>query len=257
MTEPNLVSSLLNLRPEEIKCIGELQAALSDNNRVSRVYSTHEWLKLAWSRHLDHQRGIETIKNHLNYIENFKIDQIPMRQVEENFTAGFSVRAGRDFDGRPMLWQRMKFMTPASIPLAVGIKSTWLALDAALADVDSNRSGLCLVYDFTGVGMRNITLNMFDVRDGALACGAAHPSHIARVVFLNPPAVFKLGYQAARPLLPASVTRVVTMMDTKSPNWFESVCTRSQLPEYLGGEQRGDYFSWLIHRLDGSHLLYR
>ena len=199
------------------------------------------------------------MNNHQEWIDKFQLNEISIETIRENFKAGFSVIAGRDFDGRPMLWQRMQFMTPATIPLSVGIKSTWMALDAALADLESNRTGLCLIYDFTDVGLSNISLNLFDVRDGSLACGAGHPSHISRVIFLNPPFMFKLGYNAAKPLLPTSVTGLVSMINIDESNqdtWYENVCPKTQLPEYLGGEQRGDYFKWLATRLEGSRLLY-
>ena len=236
----------------------ELQALFSQDANMKR-YSLHDWLRLAWCRSLDAQKASEVINNHKDWIEKWKLNEISIDTVRNNFKAGFSVVAGRDFDGRPMLWQRMQFMTPAQIPLAVGIKSTWLALDAALADLESNRTGLCLIYDFTNVGLNNISLNLFDVRDGSLACGAGHPSHITRVLFLNPPMVFKLGFNASRPLLPNSVSSLVSMINISNDNrdsWYETLCPKTQLPEYLGGEQRGDYFSWLSRRLQGSHFMY-
>jgi hypothetical protein len=38
--------------------------------------------------------------------------------------------------------------------------------------------------------------------------------------------------------------------------WYDNLCPKTQLPEYLGGEQKGDYFKWLTRRLEGSNLLY-
>jgi len=205
---------------------------------------------------------MDVLQSHQEFIQKLDLNNISIDTIRENFKAGFSVLAGRDFDGRPMLWQRMQFMTPATIPLNVGIKSTWLALDAALADLESNRTGVCLIYDFSNVGMRNISLNLFDVRDGSLACGVGHPSHITRVIFLNAPFVFKMGFNAAKPLLPTSVTSVISMVDiSDEPDeegryWYDNLCPKTQLPEYLGGEQRGDYFKWLSRRLEGANLLY-
>ena len=259
MAQPALVQSLEDLNSREVKTISDLQASLGGSLQATR-FGVHDWLKLAWSRSLDAEKAADVVKYHQEFIDKFNLSQIPMGQVRENFKAGFSVLAGRDFDGRPMLWQRMQFMTPATIPLDVGIKSTWLAMDAALADLESNRVGVCLIYDFSNVGMRNISLNLFDVRDGSLACGAGHPSHISRVIFLNSPFVFRMGYSAAKPLLPTSVTSVVQMINTDDEadggNWYDNLCPRTQLPEYLGGEQKGDYFAWLARRLEGSNLLY-
>lgn len=256
MATPSLIKSLNDVSPEEVKAISDLQASLSQDGNLLRKFGSHDWLKLAWSRSLDPVKAVGVLQNHKEYIDKWNLNQIPIEQVRDNFKAGFSVLAGRDFDGRPMLWQRMQFMTPATIPLDVGIKSTWLALDAALADLESNRVGVCLIYDFADVGVRNVTLNLLDVKDGSLACGAGHPSHITRVIFLNPPFLFRMAFNAARPLLPSSVTSVVQMIDGTIEDWYRDLCPRNQLPEYLGGEQSGDYFSWLATRLEGSHLLY-
>ena len=258
MSQPAIVKTLTELRPEEARAVTELQA-LCSQDPVMKRYSVHDWLRLAWCRSLEVQKASEVLANHKDWIAKWKLNEISIATIRDNFKAGFSVIAGRDFDGRPMLWQRMQFMTPAQIPLAVGIKSTWLALDAALADLESNRTGVCLIYDFTNVGLNNISLNLFDVRDGSLACGAGHPSHITRVLFLNPPMVFKLGFNAAKPLLPTSVSSLVSMINISSANrdnWYETLCPKTQLPEYLGGEQSGDYFDWLAKRLEGSHFLY-
>ena len=255
MSHPALVQSVEGLSSHEVKAINQLQETqlVADVTR----FGLHDWLKLAWSRSLDPSKSADLVKYHYEFIERFKLNEIPISRVRENFKAGFSVLAGRDFDGRPMLWQRMQFMTPSTIPLDVGIKSTWLALDAALADLESNRVGVCLIYDFTDVGMKNISLNLFDVRDGSLACGAGHPSHISRVILLNTPFVFRMGFSAARPLLPTALSSVIQMIDTNSDkNWCNNLCPRTQLPEYLGVEQKGDYFSWLSRRLEGSTLMY-
>jgi len=258
MSQAANVKSLSELRPEEARTIMELQSQYADDASMRKL-SVHDWLRLSWCRSLDVKKASEVLTNHKFWIDKWNLNDIPIETIRENFKAGFSVVAGRDFDGRPMLWQRMQFMSPSQIPLAVGIKSTWLAMDAALADLESNRTGICLIYDFRNVGMNNISLNLFDVRDGSLSCGAGHPSHITRVIFLNPPMVFKLGFNAAKPLLPTAVTSLVSMINVNSHNqnsWYETLCPKTQLPEYLGGEQRGDYFSWLTRRLDGSRFLY-
>ncbi|EER02980.1 hypothetical protein Pmar_PMAR018394 [Perkinsus marinus ATCC 50983] len=107
-------------------------------------------------------------RRHEDLLKKLPIREITESEIQRNFSAGFSVKAGRDLDGRPMGWVRMRFMSPATIPILCGVKSTWMALDAALADPASVRLGACLVYDFAGIGMKNITLNVGDIKKGAL-----------------------------------------------------------------------------------------
>lgn len=258
MAQSGPVKCLSELRAEEVRAIKELQQEFSEDPLMRR-FSIHDWLRLAWSRALDVQKAAEVVRNHRGWIRKWNMDDISTETIRDDLEAGYAVVAGRDFEGRPMLWQRMELMAPTSSPLEVGIKSTWLALDAALADLESNRTGICLIYDFSNVGFNNISFNLFDVRDGSLACGSGHPSHVSRVMFLNPPMVFKIGFNAAKPLLPASISSLVSMVTINSNNehtWYESLCQKSQLPEYLGGDQRGDYFDWLSGRLSGSRFLY-
>ena len=252
------VRSPADISAAELKTIEELRLTVRDVPNVSML-DMHAWFKLAWSRQLDVSDAAAVLHNHLEYIERFDIASISIDTIKQNFRAGFSVLAGRDLSGRPMLWQRMKFMTPSTIPLSVGIKSTWLALDAGLADASSNRLGVCLIYDFKDIGFSNITLNIFDIRDGSLACGLAHPSHISRVVFLDAPRFFRIAFAAVAPLLPKSVTSVIEFTD--SVHGIATICRPSELPRYLR-ESRDlssdvdDYLQWLFNRLEGQKLLY-
>ena len=162
----------------------------------------------------------------------------------------------------------MCFMTPGKIPLDVGIKSTWLALDAGLSDEASNRLGVVLVYDFSNIGFSNITLKITDIKNGALACGAAHPSHISRVVFLNAPGIFKLAFNAAKPFLPQAVVAVVEFLNGDDEEWYKRLCKWDQLPRYLRSprdkveyeepsvQDTQEYLSWLFKQLEPHKLLY-
>ena len=263
------ICSMSDMSGAEISAVEELRA-IHKNQEVTVNYALHDWFKLAWSRDLKAGSCLEALDNHLYFIRKFSIDAISIADIIRNFSAGFSVIAGRDLTGRPMLWQRMRYMVPGSISLPVGIKSTWMALDAALADASSNRSGICLVYDFFGIGLNNISLNLFDIKNGAIACGAGHPSHISRVVFLNAPMIFRMGYRTAQPFLPHAVTSVVEFLDVDTSgkvgfSWAKYLCEPSQLPRYIlendfeGLVRQSDvdhYVTWLLRRLHGQRLLY-
>jgi len=255
---PTLVTSLRELSAIEIAAVESLRQSLRGIPQTGE-WGLHDWLKLAWARQLVHGDSAGVLHSHLDYIHRFELLSISWETIESNFQAGFSCLAGRDTCGRPMLWQRMKFMTPSTIPLRVGIKSTWLALDAALADSESNRLGVCLVYDFRGIGMSNITLNFLDIRHGALACGLAHPSHVSRVLFMDAPLVFRVAFAAATPLLPKAVVSVIEFID--SSRGLSRICSVSDLPRYLRESSESsfdvpEYIQWLLTRLNGQRLLY-
>ncbi|KAF4666004.1 hypothetical protein FOL47_004317 [Perkinsus chesapeaki] len=256
---PMLCKSDGDLTPDELTCVRELRERLK-NLDYTRRYVTHDWLKLAWARNLDVNKAEALAWRHEDILKKLPIREIAETEVQRNFSAGFSVKAGRDLDGRPMGWVRMRFMTPATIPILCGVKSTWMALDAALADPASVRLGVCLVYDFAGIGVRNITLNVGDIKKGALACGLGHISHISRVLFVDAPFIFRAAWAAVSPLLPSQLTQVVTFVNTTHDGdveWCSGVCEPSELPAYLGGDVDGDYYPWLTTRLVGSHLAYR
>ncbi|KAF4699191.1 hypothetical protein FOZ62_019206, partial [Perkinsus olseni] len=121
-------------------CVRELRERLK-NLEFTRRYVTHDWLKLAWARNLDVNKAEALAWRHEDLLKKLPIREIPESEIQRNFSAGFSVKAGRDLDGRPMGWVRMRFMAPSAIPILCGIKSTWMALDAALADPASVRLG--------------------------------------------------------------------------------------------------------------------
>ncbi|KAF4746517.1 hypothetical protein FOZ62_010365, partial [Perkinsus olseni] len=248
---PMLCKDDNDLTPDELMCVRELRERLK-NLEFTRRYVTHDWLKLAWARNLDVNKAEALAWRHEDLLKKLPIREIPESEIQRNFSAGFSVKAGRDLDGRPMGWVRMRFMAPSAIPILCGIKSTWMALDAALADPASVRLGVCLVYDFAGIGLKNITLNVGDIKKGALAVGLGHISHISRVMFVDAPFIFRAAWAAVSPLLPSSLTEVVTFVNTTHDGdveWCAGVCEPSELPAYLGGGVDGDYYPWLTTRL--------
>ncbi|KAF4688638.1 hypothetical protein FOZ60_002559 [Perkinsus olseni] len=261
---PMLCKDDNDLTPDELMCVRELRERLK-NLEFTRRYVTHDWLKLAWARNLDVNKAEALAWRHEDLLKKLPIREIPESEIQRNFSAGFSVKAGRDLDGRPMGWVRMRFMAPSAIPILCGIKSTWMALDAALADPASVRLGVCLVYDFAGIGLKNITLNVGDIKKGSTvggqaAVGLGHISHISRVMFVDAPFIFRAAWAAVSPLLPSSLTEVVTFVNTTHDGdveWCAGVCEPSELPAYLGGGVDGDYYPWLTTRLVGSHLAYR
>jgi hypothetical protein len=272
MSVPELTAmdseSLLQLTEQEKRTIAELKRKIGVKHPEinTRSWQDLDWLKLAWSRQLDANKAEGVFEKFHEFIGEFGIKDISINKVRANFSAGFSVLAGKDLQGRSMLWQRMCYMTPGKIPLDVGIKSTWLALDAGLSDAASNRLGVALVYDFSHIGFSNITLNISDIKNGVLACGAAHPSHISRVVFLNAPFIFSVAFNAAKPFLPDAVVSVVEFLGGEE-EWYRRLCTRDQLPRYLRtprdneyeipcDQDTQEYLSWLFKELEPHRLLY-
>ncbi|EER17052.1 hypothetical protein Pmar_PMAR020814, partial [Perkinsus marinus ATCC 50983] len=91
------------LTQDELLCIRELRERLKNLDLTSR-YVTHDWLKLAWSRNLDIDKAEALARRHEDLLRKLPIREIPESDIQRNFSAGFSVKAGRDLDGRPMGW---------------------------------------------------------------------------------------------------------------------------------------------------------
>ena len=91
-------------------------------------------LKLLYSRESP-KDAVRVWRRHLECVTKNNLRDISLEDIDELFKAQpFCVCAGKDLDGRQILWQRMKFMYPSKIPIGLAIKATWLAMDAALAD---------------------------------------------------------------------------------------------------------------------------
>merc|ERR550537_309724 len=97
----------------------------------------------------------------------------------------------------------MKFMVPSEIPIALGIKATWLAIDAGLRDPQSCRVGVCLVYDFRDIGFKNVMLNPINVKHGIVGVCICHPSFVSRIVFVDAPWYFRRIFENMLHLVPA------------------------------------------------------
>lgn len=59
------------------------------------------------------------------------------------------------------------------------------------------------------------------------AVGLGHISHISRVMFVDAPFIFRAAWAAVSPLLPSSLTNVVTFLNTTHDGdveWCAGVC---------------------------------
>ena len=238
----------------ENTAIATLKKSLVDPRYAS--FTELDWLRLAWSRKLDSDAAIATADAQAEFTAKFKLESISMETIQKHITMSkLPVLSGSDLQGRPILWQRMKFLNPKE-PVFVGLKASWLAFDAALSDETSIRNGICLVYDFTGAGLQNVSMELLDMTNGPFAASTAHPSHVARILFVNMPWVLGMAYGVIQSSLSKEMAESVEMIYTDTPDWYATICAKTELPEFLGGTPRGDYFEWMNTKLRYSHGIY-
>jgi len=240
---------------EELGCIKCLKERILDVE-----WTLCQWLRLAYAGCLDPETAYNKWLRHKNKVEYLKLDKVTKEAVQKNYDAGFSVVAGRDRLGRPLVWLRFKYIVPSVIPLDAGIVSTWAALDASLQDVESIRGGVTLVYDFADVQLKNVmTMKPFDFKEGIDCVALSHTSTITCVLFLNAPHFFRYCWNLALPIVPKALKEVVRFIDSDESDecWYNEYLSESQLPEYLGGPPRQNYFDWLCMRLEREHVYYK
>jgi len=226
------------LTDAETNAIAQLKKVFVDPRFAK--FTDLDWLRLAWCKNLDVEMAIETVRSQLKYTSQCNLHDIELTTVRDHIRASqLPVLAGTDLKGCPILWQRMQYLDPND-ELFVGVKSAWLAADAALSDMVSIRKGLCLVYDFTGAGLQNVSAKLLDMTNGPLAASAAHPGHIARILFVNMPWMLGMAYSMVKVGLPKDVQNTVEMVYTNGEEWYKDICAKSELPEFLGGGGRGD-----------------
>ena len=162
-------------------------------NRLFLVRLLHATCSADGGFHIEKAKDL--LHTHLDSIWRNDILKAEESLVKSNYDRGFSAVCGRDIDGRPLVWVRFKYIFPGKIPLGVGVKSTWLALDAALQDMESIRVGCRLVYDFSGIGLANLAaFKLHEIKEGCLAVACSHPSVISSVLFLDAPHLFRIGW---------------------------------------------------------------
>jgi len=195
----------------------------------------------------DPKAAKDLIVAHLDMVTQMKIDEVAPKDVEENYQSRqFCVLAGRDRKGCPLIWIRFSRIVPTEIKIPVGVKSTWLSLDAGLQDCVSIRRGVRLVYDMSGLGLKNLVANpllMLSFKDAVVAVASRHPSRIAGVLFVDAPWAFKRLWGVATKgisgqgedsvLVPGWLAERVHFCEDHAElvrDWVPA----SQLPGYLG-----------------------
>jgi len=239
---------------EELACIKHLKECITDVD-----WGLCQWLRLAYAGDLIPEAGVAIWEKHKDKVHNLKLDKVTKESVQKNYDAGFSVSAGRDRVGRPLVWIRFKYLVPSVIPLDVGVVSTWAALDASLQDVESIRVGTTLVYDFADIQLKNVmSMKPFDFKEGVDCVAKCHPSAIKSVLFLNAPSIFRYFWNMAVPFVPKALKDAIHFVDWSGDEaWYSEFLGQSQLPEYLGGPARQNYFDWLCMRLTHEELYYK
>ncbi|CAD7971007.1 unnamed protein product [Amoebophrya sp. A120] len=217
-------------------------------------------LRFLYSSKMNPAEAKKLLDVHVKMIQKMNLKAVSDEDVRKNYSRGFCVLSGRDFEGRPMIWIKYKFINPNEIKIPVGIKSTWLSIDAALQDVPSMAKGVRLVYDFNGLRLQNVaSARPWEFKDAISAVAFCHPSVIASVVFLDAPPLLRHAWQIAQAMVPKKLKRVVQFVTTHNvPDWYAEFCEVSQLPRYLGGQQvpNADFHSYLLHRVKNDSLLY-
>lgn len=229
-------------------------------------------LQVVWARGLDAPAACRLWQAHIHATGTIGVDKVDDANVRAAYlTQKFCVPAGRDVDGRAMIWVRMGLVDPASLTPPLTVRNTWLAQDAVLSQgADVNRKGICFVYDLSGVGASQVNRAMASgwwnpkwVRH-ALMGGPSHPSHISRVWLLDAPPVFVKIWDMTHHFLPAYIREVVRFHRTDATNdraaSLAAICPNDQLPVYLGGDVSrfgGSFAEWMFRRLEGQPLIYR
>jgi len=248
---------------EERRCVEDLLSAL----QRARVLPPPEGqlLQVAWSRKLDPEASAALWRQHLEAARCLNVMAVSDEDVRQAYSTGYFVRAGKDVEGRPIIWVRLALSEVPKLTPSLAIRNTWLAQDATLCgSVDANRRGICFVYDLRGVGLGNLISNLKYLH--VVIWGAAsHPVHVSRIWLLNAPAAFLAAWHLVRGFLPRGLRQVVRFCSTgegggRRADRLAPVCGPGELPAYMGGDADrfgGDYAEWMFARLQGQPLAYR
>ncbi|CAD7971151.1 unnamed protein product [Amoebophrya sp. A25] len=217
-------------------------------------------LRFLYSSKMSPVEAKRLLDSHIRMIQKMKLRDVSDEDVRRNYARGFCCLAGRDLEGRPMIWIKFRFINPSEIKIPIGIKSTWLSIDAALQDLPSIQKGVRLVYDFNNLRLNNVaSARPWEFKDAISAVAFSHPSVIASVVFLDAPPLLRHCWQLGQAIVPKKLKRVVSFVETHGDQrWYEAFCDSSQLPRYLGGKDvpNADFHSYLVHRVKNDSILY-
>ena len=128
-------------------------APASSTPSTASLLSDRAVLRFLHAAKLSPEEALALLERHLNMISRLRVADVPDAEVQKNYARNFCTLAGRDNEGRPMVWIRFRYINPGEIPIPVGVKSTWMSLEAALQDAQSMRVGRDTTFFLGGTQM--------------------------------------------------------------------------------------------------------
>ncbi|OQV13234.1 Tyrosine-protein phosphatase non-receptor type 9 [Hypsibius exemplaris] len=207
-------------------------------------------LRFLMARKFHVQRAFELYQQHQIVRQKQDLRNIDpsAEPVKAELESGkFTVLSSRGFNGAAiaLITGRLHFAKHHSATM----KAILFQLDAALNDQNTQRQGLMLLYDMTGMGWINSDRAL--ARDLLAILKGAFPARLKKILVVNPPSWLDIPFKFLKPFLSAKM--VDRLFVISSTHLREHIPVES-IPESLGGDYLHSHDEWLKRCLNLNTL---
>jgi len=238
--------------PEEAALLAEVEAALKATGNEAAINAPTE-IKLMClrGRKYDVARAVDLIPKHLELRTLLELDRDDNERLKEDLsTCKIAATGGKDDGGRAILWIRLRFHDPKkSKALDMG-RLLYTIMIEALKDVEVQRSGIVIINDVRGVGLKNLDPAAVKFIMGNVF--PAMPVRVGKICLFNPPWV--IGHI----ILPIVLTFLskklrgrITVVNGSDTAKLSPFFPSAALPAELGGSMPWDEPTWSAKMIAG------
>lgn len=248
------------LRPEEMEA---LTAMRNSEPTLCEPWNDAFVMRFLWARKLDVPRAIELFKNHLQWREEFSIDEgVDLEAVKAYFKQGGSLWAPGHYtkQGYSASYILLKHFDPESfnkLGMRGLLHASYFALDLSLDhDMDIARRGTIIIEDLSGASFMDLMRMMkgessLDFKKMMDSMQNHLPSRMGGIILVNAPWYVRVLTTLAKPMLKPKLRKKIIMCSTSELDQYFSP---EQLPTLFGGQFEVNH-DWLDELLEARpHL---
>lgn len=149
----------------------------------------------------------------------------------------------RDLDGRAVVWIRLRFHQPKKSPAPKMVRFVSTVMLSALQDADTQRKGVCIVQDMTGLKLSNLDPTTAKALFGKIFPNL--PIRVGRICIFNPPWI--LGHIILPVVLSFMSKKLrsrIKVINGFKPDALLEYIGKSSLPPELEGTYEFDDAKW-------------
>ena len=226
---------------EELKLLREMDALLPD---PAKSAPTEFKLMSLRGRKYDPVRAAKLFPDFLDLMQEFDVEHMSPELARDLKTCKIRILGTKDSRGRLLINIRLRLHNPKECPAKQMARLISFVLFRALKDVDVQRHGVCILQDFTGIGLKNLDPSVFKYVTGSVL--PRIPIRVYRVVIFNPPFIFgKIVLPIIFSFLSSKLKSRLKVVNSDNVTKIHSIYPPEMLSQHYQGTVAFDEEEWV------------